>query len=68
MLNKTKYDQPIQRNPSAAVNRRPKRCHLCKKSFAYDQYVIGLSVSKLILNNAIASKIRKYNKAKRKNK
>ena len=59
MLNKTKNNQPIQRNPSAAANRRPKRCHLCKKNFAFDKYVLERRVSKPISNSAIAMKIKK---------
>jgi len=58
MLNKPKNEQPLKRTPSAAPNRRPKRCYLCKKNFAFDKYVHNSKVSNNILSNAIASKIK----------
>lgn len=64
MMNKTKNTEGLRRNPSAAASRRPKRCHLCKKTFAFDKYVSYRKDRKNTFRSVTASKTRRLKKAK----
>lgn len=39
IMNKTKRIDP-PKNAKDVIQRRPKRCHICKKMYAFDKYVI----------------------------
>lgn len=64
MLNKTKNNEGLRRNPSAVANRRPKRCHLCKKTFAFDKYVSYRKDRTNIFRTATAFKTKRLRKAR----
>jgi hypothetical protein len=63
MMNKTKRNEVEKRNESAVANRRPKRCYLCKKTYAYDKYVSRIKNRMNISRRAIVFRTKKSNKA-----
>ena len=60
MNNKSKVSTGNKINLSVANGRRPKRCHLCKKSFPPDKYVEKILSRMNIFRIVIALKIKKY--------
>ena len=64
MNNKSKVSTGIKANQSVANGRRPKRCHLCKKSFPPDKYVNQKLSRMNIFRIAIVLRIRKYKTTK----